>query len=51
MPVRQKCGGKAATAIAHTLMVIIWHVLHDGPEYRDWAATTSAATTPKNTPA
>jgi transposase len=28
-------GGKAAIAIAHTLIVIIWHVLHDGAEYRD----------------
>ncbi|WP_322769719.1 IS110 family transposase, partial [Frankia sp. Cr1] len=28
-------GGKAAIAIAHTLLVIIWHVLHDGAEYRD----------------
>jgi transposase len=28
-------GGKAAIAIAHTLIVIIWHVLHDGTAYRD----------------
>jgi transposase len=28
-------GGKAAIAIAHTLIVIIWHVLHDNAEYRD----------------
>ena len=28
-------GGKAAIAIAHTLIVIIWHVLHDNTEYRD----------------
>ena len=28
-------GGKAAIAIAHTLIVVIWHVLHDGAEYRD----------------
>ncbi len=31
----QTGGGKAAIAIAHTLLVIIWHVLHDGAEYRD----------------
>lgn len=31
-----KTGGrKAAIAIAHTLIVIIWHVLHDNAEYRD----------------
>ncbi len=31
-----KTGGrKAAIATAHTLLVIIWHVLHDGAEYRD----------------
>ena len=28
-------GGKAAIAVAHTLIVIIWHVLHDGAPYRD----------------
>jgi transposase len=28
-------GGKAAIAIAHTLIVIIWHVLHDNVEYHD----------------
>jgi transposase len=28
-------GNKAAIAIAHTLIVIIWHVLHDSAEYRD----------------
>jgi transposase len=28
-------GGKAAIAVAHTLIVIIWHVLHDHSEYRD----------------
>jgi transposase len=28
-------GGKAAIAIAHTLIVITWHVLHDNIEYRD----------------
>jgi transposase len=28
-------GGKAALALAHTLIVIIWHVLHDNAEYRD----------------
>ena len=28
-------GGKAAIAVAHTLIVIIWHVLHDGAAYRD----------------
>lgn len=28
-------GGKAAIAIAHTLIVIIWHVLHENAEYRD----------------
>ena len=28
-------GGKAAIAVAHTLIVIIWHVLHDGTAYRD----------------
>jgi transposase len=31
----KKGGSKAATAIAHTLIVIIWHVLHDHAEYRD----------------
>lgn len=28
-------GGKAAIAIADTLIVIIWHVLHDNTAYRD----------------
>jgi transposase len=31
-------GGKAAIAIAHTLIVIIWHVLHDNSAYRDLGA-------------
>jgi transposase len=31
-------GGKAAIAIAHTLIVIIWHVLHDEVAYRDLGA-------------
>jgi transposase len=30
-----KGGGKAATAVAHTLIVIIWHVLHDLAPYHD----------------
>jgi transposase len=33
-----KGGGKAAVAIAHTLIVIIWHVLHDMTEYHDLGA-------------
>ena len=28
-------GGKAAVAVAHTLIVIVWHVLHDRTEYRE----------------
>jgi transposase len=28
-------GGKAAVATAHTLLVVVWYVLHDGVEYRD----------------
>ena len=28
-------GGKAAVAVAHTLIVIVWHVLHDQSEYRE----------------
>ena len=28
-------GGKAAVAVAHTLIVIVWHVLHDQTEYRE----------------
>jgi transposase len=31
-------GGKAAIAIAHTLIVIIWHVLHDNTDYHDLGA-------------
>jgi len=31
-------GGKAAIAIAHTLIVIIWHVLHDNADYHDLGA-------------
>jgi transposase len=31
----KKGGGKAAVAIAHDLIVIIWHVLHDGVEFYD----------------
>jgi len=31
----KKGGGKAAIAVAHTLIVITWHVLHDGSEYRE----------------
>ena len=27
--------GKAASAVAHTLIVIIWHVLHNGAPYCD----------------
>jgi hypothetical protein len=28
-------GGNAAIAIAHTLIGVVWHVLHDNTEYRD----------------
>jgi transposase len=28
-------GGKAAVAVAHTLIVVVWHVLHDQSEYRE----------------
>ena len=28
-------GGKAAIAVAHTLIVIVWHVLNDQSEYRE----------------
>ena len=31
----KKGGGKAAIAAAHTLIVIVWHVLHDQSAYRD----------------
>lgn len=31
----KKNGGKAAVAIAHNLLIIIWHVLRDGAEYQD----------------
>jgi len=31
----KKGGAKATIAIAHTLIVIIWHVLHDNAEYHD----------------
>jgi transposase len=31
----QKGGKKAATATAHTLIVIIWHVLAESSAYRD----------------
>lgn len=31
----KKNGGKAAVAIAHNLLIIIWHVLHDGVEFHD----------------
>ena len=31
----KKGGGKAAVAVAHTLIVIVWHVLHDQVEYRE----------------
>jgi transposase len=31
----KKGGGKAAVAIAHDLLVIAWHVLHDGVEFHD----------------
>jgi len=31
-----KTGGKkAAIAIAHTILIIVWHVLHDGVDYTD----------------
>jgi transposase len=30
-----KGGGKAAIAVAHTLIVIVWHVLHDHTPYRE----------------
>ena len=43
----KKGGGKAAIAVAHTLIVIIWHVLHDRANTANSATTTSpAATTP-----
>jgi transposase len=28
-------GGKAAVAVAHTLIVVVWHVLNDQSEYRE----------------
>lgn len=31
----KKGGGKAAVAVAHTLIVIVWHVLQDGTAYRE----------------
>ena len=31
-------GSKAAVAIAHNLIVIVWHVLHDRTDYRDLGA-------------
>jgi len=31
----KKGGGKATVAVAHTLVVIVWHVLHDQSEYRE----------------
>lgn len=34
----KKGGGKAAVAVAHSLIVIIWHILHDMNEYRDLGA-------------
>jgi transposase len=34
----KKGGAKAAVAIAHDLIVIVWHVLHDGSDYRDLGA-------------
>jgi transposase len=34
----KKGGAKAAVAIAHDLIVIVWHVLHDGSGYRDLGA-------------
>jgi transposase len=45
----KKGGQKAAIATAHTLIVIIWHVLAHGTAYRDLARTTSpgASTTPR----
>ena len=43
-----KKGRKAAVAVAHTLLVIIWHVLHDRANTANSATTTSpAATTPR----
>ena len=34
-----KAGGKkAAVAVAHTILVIVWHVLHDGIAYTDLGA-------------
>lgn len=34
-----KAGGKkAAVAIAHTILVIVWHVVHDGVDYADLGA-------------
>ena len=34
----KKNGGKAAVAIAHNLLIIIWYVLHDGVEFQDLGA-------------
>jgi transposase len=31
----KKNGGKAAVAIAHNLLIIIWYVLRDGVEFQD----------------
>jgi transposase len=37
-PLGTKGGKKAATATAHTLIVIIWHVLAEATTYRDLGA-------------
>ena len=31
----KKGGGKAAVAIAHNLLIIVWYVLRDGATYQD----------------
>jgi hypothetical protein len=32
---KRRAAGKAALAVAHTLIVIVWYVLHDQGEYRE----------------
>ena len=41
--------GKATMAVAHSVLVIAYHVLDQGVPYQSWARTTSSDATPPST--
>lgn len=49
--VKRRGDKKAIVAVAHSILVIAYHVLRDGQSYREVGATTSSASTPTASPA